>query len=132
MDREAVAAWLAAYLRAWESYDEEAIGDLFAEDATYWYHPFDEPYRGRAAIVRSWLEPDRRDQPGTYAAEYQPIAVDGDVAVANGRSRYYTDERRTTLLKEFDNIFLIRFDAEGRCASFREWYMEPRELPTAG
>ena len=57
LTKEQVAAWLAAYLRAWETYDPDAIGGLFTEDATYEYHPFDEPVRGRLAIVASWLEP---------------------------------------------------------------------------
>ncbi len=87
-ERERVAAWLDAYVRAWESYDPTAIGNLFAEDVEYFYGPFDEPVRGREAIVASWLG-DRRDEPGTYRASYAPIAVEGDVAVANGRSRYF-------------------------------------------
>ena len=41
--------------------------------------------RGREAIVAAWLE--RRDPPGTYQGCYAPLAVDGDVAVARGRSR---------------------------------------------
>ena len=34
------------------------IGDLFSEDALYFYSPFDElnPLRGREAIVADWLE----------------------------------------------------------------------------
>jgi hypothetical protein len=31
---------------------------------------------------------------------------------------------------EYDNLFLLRFDAEGRCAEYREWYMrkpKPRD-----
>ena len=64
LTKERVAAWLAAYARAWETYDPDTIGDLFTEDATYDYHPFEEPVRGRLAIVASWLE--NKDVPGTY------------------------------------------------------------------
>lgn len=124
LTKERVAAWLAAYVRAWETYDPDAIGDLFTEDATYEYHPFEEAVRGRLAIVASWLE--NKDTPGTYHGRYEPIAIDGDLAVAHGRSRYFRDASKTELAREYDNLFLIRFDGDGRCRSIREWYMSPR------
>jgi hypothetical protein len=124
MKKADVSKWLKAYVRAWESYEPDAIGDLFAEDATYIYHPFDKPVVGRDAIVASWLK--NPDAPGTYEASYEPIAIDGDVAVTNGRSRYFKDSSRTEMTKEWDNIFAIRFDKDGRCVSFREWYVAPR------
>jgi len=116
-----VAAWLASYAQAWETYDPDAIGDLFTEDATYAYHPFEEPVRGRLAIVASWLE--SKDVPGTYEGHYEPVAIQGDLAVANGRSRYFKDASKADLAREYDNLFLIRFDDHGRCRSIREWYM---------
>jgi uncharacterized protein (TIGR02246 family) len=123
MERAAVQRWLDAYVHAWLTYDPAEIAALFAEDATYAYHPFDAPLHGREAIVASWLEPAHRDPAGTYAGQYEPVAVDGSVAIANGRSRYFEADG-TTLRTEFDNLFFVRFDAEGRCREFREWYME--------
>ncbi|HEV7126482.1 MAG TPA: nuclear transport factor 2 family protein [Ktedonobacterales bacterium] len=121
LTRATVAAWLDAYTQAWRSYDPAAIGDLFSADATYYYSPYSEPVHGRAAIVASWLkEPDA--PPGSYSGSYTPLALDGDLAVANGRSRYFEADG-TTLKDEFDNLFVLRFDADGRCSEFREWYM---------
>lgn len=71
--------------------------------------------------MASWLED--RDDSGTYDAHYETIAVDGDVAVANGRSRY-VEADGATLTSEYDNIFVLRFDGDGRCVEFREWFME--------
>ena len=123
LTKEQVATWLAAYVRAWETYDPDAIGNLFAEDATYEYHPFEEPVRGRLAIVASWLDP--KDDPGTYDGHYEPIAIDGDLAVAHGRTRYFKDASKAELDRQFDNIFVLRFDGSGRCQSIREWWMSP-------
>lgn len=123
IDHQGVTQWLEDYVRAWQSYDPAAIGALFSEEATYRYNPYDEPMRGREAIVASWLED--RDEPNTYAAEYKPLAVDGDIAVANGRSLYYEADG-ATLKKQYDNIFVMRFDEQGRCVDFCEWFMEPR------
>jgi hypothetical protein len=124
VEESLVIDWLKAYVRAWETYSPDAIGDLFTDGATYSYHPYDEPLVGRQAIVESWLKDE--DAPGTHEADYRPIAIDGDVAVVNGRSRYFKDSSRSELTKEWDNIFVIRFDKDGRCSSFREWYVARR------
>jgi SnoaL-like domain len=124
VDRAMVVEWLAAYIRAWETYSPDAIGALFSDDATYSFHPYDQPVVGRQAIVESWLKDT--DAPGTYDAKYEPIAIDGNVAVVNGRSRYFKDSSRSDLTKEWDNIFVIEFDKDGRCRSFREWYVARR------
>jgi SnoaL-like domain len=133
MTRDDVQAWLDRYVAAWESYDPSAVGDLFADDAHYRYHPADEPIVGRDAIVRSWVEPDgdasTRDAPGTYAAHYEPFAVDGARAVAVGWSRYWTDASRAVERTTYDNCFLLEFDVAGRCRSFTEFF---RERPAAG
>jgi hypothetical protein len=111
--RDDVDRWLGRYVEAWQSYDRDAIGELFAEGATYRYHPADEPLVGRAAIVESWLED--QDAPGSFEAGYTAYAVDGDRAVATGVSSYANG-------KVYDNVFLLAFDGEGRCADFTEVY----------
>jgi len=121
MDHTAFQAWLDRYIGAWRSNDRSDIESLFSADAAYYYGPFREPVSGRAAIVADWMKSP--DAPGTWEAEYRPLAVDGDVAVAIGESRY-TDG------KAYSNIFVCRFDGEGRCSEFREWYME-RKRPAS-
>jgi len=128
MDREGVARWLSDYVAAWKSYDPEAIEALFSDDVAYRYHPYDEPVEGRRAVVESWLGEgshegaSERDEEGTYDAAYEPVAVDGDVAVATGTSTYTTDPGGP-VDKVYENCFVIRFDAAGRCREFTEWFM---------
>jgi hypothetical protein len=129
MDRSDVARWLSEYVEAWKSYDREAIAALFSEDVRYRYHPYDEPIEGRVAVVDSWLgEGDaegtlERDEPGTYDAWYEPVAVDGEVAVATGNSTY-TKGPGGPVETVYDNCFVMRFDADGRCREFTEWFMK--------
>ena len=112
MDRDGVQRWLDGYIEAWRSYDPEAIGSLFTDDVEYRYRPWDEPVRGRDAVVASWTgDPD---EPGTWDAAYDAWAVDGDRAVAVGTSDYPRDGRR------YHNVFLLEFDADGRCRRFTE------------
>jgi hypothetical protein len=131
MNRESVQVWLNKYVEAWRTYDPEQIADLFSEDALYFYSPFDEhvPVRGRDAIVADWRkEPDAAD---SWEARYIPVAVEGNVGVAQGRTRYFNSDG--TIKREFDNIFVLHFDEAGRCARFTEWFMQPRTAQqTAG
>ena len=134
MDHASLQDWLDRYVEAWKSYDADQVAGLFAEDATYRYHPYDEGdavLNGRAAIVADWIEPEgnasTRDEPGTYDAHYEPFAVEGDRAVAVGWSRYWTDASQSTLDRIYHNVFLLRFDEDGRCSDFTELFMKGPE-----
>jgi hypothetical protein len=133
MDRAQVQGWLDRYLDGWRTYDPAIIGDLFSEDAEYRYRPAEEPVRGREAIVASWLAPQgpasERDAPGTFEGRYEPFAVDGDRAVAVGRTDYWTDATHARLDKTYDNAWLLEFDATGRCRRFTEFFI--RRRPTS-
>jgi ketosteroid isomerase-like protein len=120
MEKAEVARWLDRYVAAWKSYDREQILDLFSERAVYRYRPDDEPIVGSSAIADDWIgDPD---DPGSYDASYQSVAVDGDTAVVTGSSTYTDPDG--SLRTIFDNCFVIRFDSEGRCTEFTEWFME--------
>lgn len=127
MTPEDVQAWLDRYIAAWASYEPEAIGDLFSDDAVYRFHPSDKGFVGRDSIVRAWLEPSgeasTRDEPGTWEAHYEPFSVAGDRAVAVGWSRYYTDATRSTVANVWDNVYLLEFDGLGRCRAFTEFFV---------
>jgi hypothetical protein len=135
MDRAGFRDWLARYVDAWRLNDPVAIGDLFSPDVRYAFDPFSEAVVGRNAVIEAWL--DDPDEPGSWQAEYDVLAVDGDVFVAHGRTRYMTDDRRE-VDREFANIFVCRFDPEGRCHEFTEYYnrrrpdVAPDEPPAAG
>ncbi len=123
INEASVSQWLDSYVSAWKSYDAQEIGRLFSQGALYYYGPYSDPLRGREAIAADWIK--NRDEPGTYDAHYQPLAIQGDLAVANGRSLYY-EKGTSTIAREFDNIFLIRFNDAGECTEFREWYMQKK------
>ena len=124
MNRESLQAWLDKYVEAWRTYQPAQIEDLFNEHALYFYSPFDEqnPLRGRDAIVEDWLK--EPNPAGSWQAHYVPVAVEGNVGVAQGRTRYFRPDG--SIEREFDNIFVLHFDDAGRCARFTEWYMQPR------
>ena len=113
--------WLDRYVTAWLTYEPDLIGDLFSADVTYRYHPYDVPVVGREAVVASWTS--SRDAMGTYDAQHAPVAVDGEVVVATGTSAY-RDEPGGPVVRAFDNCFVLRFDGDGRCREFTEYYVK--------
>jgi hypothetical protein len=123
MDHAAFRSWLDRYVDAWRLLDPAAIGDLFSTDVRYAYDPFEEAVVGRQAMIESWLSDP--DEPGSWEADYEVLAIDGDTYVAHGRTRYLTDDR-SGVDREFANVFVCRFDADGRCREFTEYYMRKR------
>jgi hypothetical protein len=115
MTRDEVQQWLDRYVDAWRSYDAGAIGELFSDDASYAYHPYDEPLQGRSAIIESWLS--ERDEPGSWEAHYEVSLLAGDRVIATGETSYAEG-------RVFSNLWQLRFNADGRCAEYVEWYME--------
>ncbi len=125
MTHDQVQGWLDRYVAAWLSYDPATIGDLFSADVEYRFHPWhegDRVLRGRAAVVTAWLDPELHDDPATIEASYRPYVVDGDRAVAIGSSRYLAGPGGP-VRDTYHNCFLLRFDADGRCAGFTEFWV---------
>jgi uncharacterized protein (TIGR02246 family) len=117
-------AWVDGYVRAWNSNDPAEIGALFGQDAAYYTEPYQPPWRGREEIVRQWLE--HRDEPGQTEFRWQPVAVTPEVAVVQGETVYHTPPRT------YSNLWVIRLDADGRCAEFTEWWMRHPDGDASG
>jgi SnoaL-like protein len=128
-DRPTVQAWLDAYVRAWQTYDPAAIGDLWSHDAV-WFNPFGVRARGRAAIVAEWMAEEHLDASGGYDAHYAPIAIDDGFVVTHGRTRFF-DPASGETRGEFDNVWILRFGPDGRCSEFHEWYAPRSESGAA-
>ncbi|MDP8958459.1 MAG: nuclear transport factor 2 family protein [Actinomycetota bacterium] len=120
MDPQTVSSWLDRYERAWRSRDQDEIGSLFTEDATYSADPFDDGLHGRQAIVDEWLSIDPNEE---FDFRHEVLAVEGNLGVARGWITYTAGEN----LGEWSNIFLIRLDDRGRCNEYREWYMARKD-----
>jgi hypothetical protein len=122
MDHAVFQRWLDDYVEAWRTYDEETIGALFSDHASYRYHPWDEgddAVLGREAIVAGWLIATTRTRGTRSIGRGQSR----DRAVAIGTSRYLAADG-DAVDREFHNVFLCRFDDDGRCCEFTELYLE--------
>ena len=115
-----------------ESYQAAAIADLWTEDAAWLSvrNQSDRQGSDHRRVAEAHLFTG-----GGYDARYEPVAIDGSVAVVHGRTLYFdpaTGERRG----EFDNVWVLRFGPDGRCSEFHEWYAgrpehDPSRAPPA-
>lgn len=120
MTKDKVNEWLERYIAAWRSYEEDAIGDLFTEDASYFFQPWTEPVSGRKAIVENWME--NQDAPDSWDAQYEAYATDGNRATVVGWTHYLGEDRRA-IDKSYYNVWLLEFAEDDRCKRFTEVYM---------
>jgi hypothetical protein len=120
VEKADVARWLGDYVKAWREWDREQVLALFDDRGTYRWHPYEDPVIGSQAIADAWL--DDPDEPGGFDAAYEPVAVDGETAVAVGSTTYSNPDGSIRAI--FDNCFVMRFTEEGRCLEFTEWYVK--------
>jgi ketosteroid isomerase-like protein len=126
VDRQSVARWIAAYEAAWRAQGTEALAGIFAPGATYLQGPYEEPVVGLAAIARMW-EAEREGPDEVFRMTSDIVAVDGDAAVVRAEVRY-----GDPVTQEYRDLWLVRFDAGGRCVRFEEWPFWPERAPAAG
>lgn len=119
MDRNDVERWVGDYERAWRSPGTDLLAELFAPEATYLPSPWAEPVTGLEEIARFWEdERDGPDEPFELTSEV--VVVDGDVAVVRASVEYLEDG-------QWRDLWVLRFDAAGRCLAFEEWPFAPRQ-----
>lgn len=121
MDRAALDAWIDRYERAWRSPGTGQLAKLFAPDASYRTAPFEEPYRGLAAISEMW-EAEREGPDEPFEMDSETVAVEGDTGVARLEVRYLKPGGKT-----YRDIWIVRFDEQGLCTAFEEWPFWPPE-----
>jgi ketosteroid isomerase-like protein len=120
-------AWLRRYGDAWIAGDPQAAVALFTEDAAYHETPFEPPMVGSDAIRRYWTEGAQDGQREvTFAA--RPVGVEGDTFYARWQATFV--RVRNGAFVELDGVLSARFDPDGRCREFREWWHR-RETPSA-
>jgi ketosteroid isomerase-like protein len=119
VDRVTLRTWVEAYEQAWRTSGTEGLDTLFAEDATYQTAPFEDPFRGLAAISTMWEE-ERSDPDEAFALRSEVVAVEGDTGVVRVEVHYGEPASQT-----YRNLWVVRLNDEGRCTTFEEWPFWP-------
>jgi hypothetical protein len=111
-----VEEWAERYARAWEEADDNAVGALFTEDATYRSDPFKEPYRGRDGIRRYWREVTAT-QANVEVAVGRTLAIERR-ALVEWWTQMDSDGTPVTL----PGALILDFDERGLCRALREYW----------
>jgi ketosteroid isomerase-like protein len=114
---ETVEAWVARYEAAWRTAGTGALAGLFTEDAVYRMSPYAETVRGLAAIAELW-ERERVGPDEVFELKHEVVALEGNMAVVRVAVEYGTGA-------EYRDLWIVRFDADGRCREFEEWPFWP-------
>ena len=117
--QERVLDWLSGYESAWRSPGTVSLRELFTDDATYSMGPYEETRKGLDAIGELW-EAERESHDEDFTMTSQIVAIDGDIAVVRVDVAYVRPRP-----KEYRDLWLIEFAADGRCRAFEEWPFWP-------
>lgn len=126
MRRADVESWIEAYERSWRTPGTDSLADLFANGATYRMSPYEEPAVGLAQIGALW-EREREGPDEAFEMSHALVALEGDTAVVRVEVRYGPPKRL-----EYRDLWIVRFDPDGRCRSFEEWPFWPGQPIVAG
>ena len=108
--------WVGEYERVWREGDLPGVARLFTEDARYRRSPYEQSNVGHAAIQAFWLE----DEGTTFTMAAEPVAVEGRDAVVRLEVQY-----GGPVPKEYLDLWVLRFAADGRVEDFEEWVYWP-------
>ena len=124
MERADLARWVEGYERAWRTPGTSLLEELFSPEATYMSAPFEPPLRGRADIAAFW-EAERASPDEVFSLTWEPVAVDGGVAVARVEVGY-----GDPVTLRFRDLWIVTLGEDGRCTAFEEWPFFPGQART--
>lgn len=109
--------WVADYEQGWRAGDLAAVERLFTPEAEYRASPYEPAKVGHVEIRGIWLD----DADGrVFTMHAEPIAVEGRSAVVRVEVHYAQPVRQDYL-----DLWVIRFDSDGRAEAFEEWAYWP-------
>jgi ketosteroid isomerase-like protein len=131
VDRDVFAYWVEGYERAWRTAGTASLAGLFAPDVVYLHSPYAEPVVGLDALAQDWqAERESHDELFTMVAHVvavDPTATDGPTGVARVLVRY-----GDPVVQEYQDLWVVIFDSEGRARRFEEWPFLPGQAWAAG
>ncbi|MET0999854.1 MAG: nuclear transport factor 2 family protein [Marmoricola sp.] len=121
MEHEDVRTWVEGYENAWRTEGTTSLPGLFTEDISYVVSPWAAAVEGMDALRELW-EAEREGADESFTMTSEVLAVDGDTAVVRAEVYYAEPEAG-----RWRDLWVLRFDVDGRCRRFEEWPFAPDE-----
>lgn len=118
MEQPHLEQWLSEYGRAWENKDARSFVRLFADNVSYFWTPLEEAKQGRKAVEAAFQAAVLRQEDIRFTAEI--LGVFGRTGIAHWQCSFHRPSSGRDV--RLDGIFVMRFDEDGRCGVFREWW----------
>lgn len=118
---------LAAFGRAWETFDGDAWSDLFDESAEYHEEPFEPPITGRNAIRAYLLKAAGMQRQVEFTVERHWVS--GRTVLAAWHASWIRTADGTRI--RLAGFMTLELGPDERIVRFREWWHR-RETPVAG
>lgn len=118
LTREHFRQWMETYGRASTENDPCLSANLFAENAAYYETPFTEPMIGRDAIYKYWHQGVQtlKDKESVF----EILSAKDQLGIARWQSKFTVIESGKRLA--LDCLFVVEFDNDGLCQTFRQWW----------
>jgi hypothetical protein len=110
--------WMETYGKASAENDPHASANLFASDARYHENPFDAPITGRDAIYEYWNNGAQKLK--DKESSFEILSVENNRGIARWQSSFTVVESGKHLA--LNCLFVVEFNDEGLCHTFREWW----------
>lgn len=119
MDSASLQQWIEQYERAWRTEGTDVLAELFTDDVVYSASPWADPITGLAALGEFW-DAQRESAAEQFSMTSEIVALDGSVGVVRVSVEYGSGDR-------WRDLWIVRFDEDGRCAAFEEWPFAPND-----
>ncbi len=119
MDANKFFLWLSRYGKCWETGDSNEITNLFSDDAYYYETPFDDPMVGLTSIKKYWSEGADQAQENVVF-NFSSVSMNGQIGTCRWQASF--NRVPSGLRVDIDGYLEAKFNSDGRCSSFREWW----------
>ena len=111
--------WLSQLGKAWVTKDPNLVGSICSETVRYCENPFEEPRKGRQAVIDEWQNVPTSQKDITF--DFDIIGITNGIGIAHWQASFtrVPSEIRDTL----DGVFTVKLDSAGLCTEFRMWWV---------
>ena len=108
--------WLQSFGQAWSALDSSRLIELFSEDVSFYWTPFEAPSVGRAALLAAMHE--RLSRQKDPVLDFDVIAISEDVGWAHWTASFTRDGTDDPV--RMDGVLKTTF-CGNECSEYRQW-----------